>query len=145
MLQPGVCGVGFIYHFYWPSNTTPGIAVSDVIFQNGECSKTLHKTKCKQNKAWSSLLDCFPKEKNYCIFKLCKKKKNVMCLYVERSFVLSSNNFLKQVFFIFIYSFALGLNCNMSDLVPWPGIKPGSPALEACLNHQTTRKVPRLR
>ena len=32
---------------------------------------------------------------------------------------------------------------GMWDLVPWPGIKPGSPALGACsLGHWTTRKVP---
>ena len=30
---------------------------------------------------------------------------------------------------IFIYLAALGLSCNMEDLVPRSGIKPGSPAL----------------
>ena len=65
-----------------------------------------------------------------------------MCLYVERRFVLGSDNFFKQIFFVFTYSFALGLSCNMSDWVPWLGIKPGSLALAAwSLNHWTTREV----
>ena len=35
------------------------------------------------------------------------------------------------------------LSCGMWNLVPWPGIKPGSPALGACsLSHWTTREVP---
>ena len=43
---------------------------------------------------------------------------------------------------IFIYLAAPGLSCGMWDLVPWPGIKPGSPALGAwSLNHWTTREV----
>ena len=34
-------------------------------------------------------------------------------------------------------------NCGMWDLVPWPGMQPGSPALEAwSLSHWTTREVP---
>lgn len=34
------------------------------------------------------------------------------------------------------------LRCGVWDLVPWPQIKPGSPALEAwTLSHRTTRKV----
>ena len=37
----------------------------------------------------------------------------------------------------------LGFNCNMWDLVPWPGIKPRPPALEArSLSHWATREVP---
>ena len=37
----------------------------------------------------------------------------------------------------------LGLHCNMQDLVPWRGIKPGSPALGAwSLSHWTTKAVP---
>ena len=35
------------------------------------------------------------------------------------------------------------LSCGMWDLVPWPGIKPGPPALgEQSLNYLTTREVP---
>ena len=35
------------------------------------------------------------------------------------------------------------LSCGMWDLVPWPGIKPGPPALGAwSLSHWTTREVP---
>ena len=49
-------------------------------------------------------------------------------------------------FFIFnIYLAAPGLSCSTRDLVPWPGIEPGSPALGArSLNLWTTREVPRL-
>ena len=37
------------------------------------------------------------------------------------------------------------LSCSMWDLVPWPGIKPGSPALGVwSLSHWTTRDVPEL-
>ena len=36
-----------------------------------------------------------------------------------------------------------GLPCGRQDLVPWPGIEPGPPALEArCLRHWTSREVP---
>ena len=36
-----------------------------------------------------------------------------------------------------------GLSCGVWDLVPWPGIEPGSPALEAqSLSLCTTREVP---
>ena len=35
------------------------------------------------------------------------------------------------------------LSCGMWDLVPWPGIKPGPPALGAwSLSHWSTRKIP---
>ena len=35
------------------------------------------------------------------------------------------------------------LSCGMWDLVPWPGMEPGPPALGArSLNHWTTREVP---
>ena len=46
--------------------------------------------------------------------------------------------------FIFIfYLAALGLSCSMRDLVPWPGIEPGPPALGAqSPSHWTTREVP---
>ena len=52
---------------------------------------------------------------------------------------------------IFIYLAVLSLSCSiyrifscgMWDLVPWPGIEPGPPALGAWrLSHRTTRKVP---
>ena len=34
-------------------------------------------------------------------------------------------------------------SCRIWDLVPWPGIKPGAPALRAWrLSHRTTREVP---
>ena len=47
--------------------------------------------------------------------------------------------------FIFIYLFGcVSLGCSMWDLVPWPGIKPGPPALEAwTLGFWTTREVPK--
>ena len=41
-----------------------------------------------------------------------------------------------------IYLTALDLSCNMWDLVPQPGIEPGSPALAVrSLSHWTTREV----
>ena len=44
---------------------------------------------------------------------------------------------------IFIYLAMPGLSCSMQDLVPWPEIEPGPPALRAWnLNHWTTREVP---
>ena len=44
-----------------------------------------------------------------------------------------------------IYLAALGLSCGMWDLVPWWGIEPRPPALEAqSLSHWTTREVPKL-
>ena len=37
------------------------------------------------------------------------------------------------------------LSWGMWDLVPWPGIKPGPPALQAwSLSHWTTREVPKM-
>ena len=51
--------------------------------------------------------------------------------------------FKKYLIIIFIYLAVLGLGWGMWDLVPWPGIKPGPPALGACsLGHWTTREVP---
>ena len=45
-------------------------------------------------------------------------------------------------FFQFIYLVALGLSCGMWDLVPWPGIKPGLPALGLrSLSHWITWEV----
>ena len=44
-----------------------------------------------------------------------------------------------------IYLAAPGLSCGMRDLVPWPGIEPGTPALGVrSLNRWTTREVPRV-
>ena len=49
----------------------------------------------------------------------------------------------KKKIFIFISWAMLGLSCGMWDLVPWPGIKPGPPALGVLsLSHWTTREVP---
>ena len=37
------------------------------------------------------------------------------------------------------------LTCGTWDLVPWPGIDPGAPALGAqSLSHQTTKEAPKL-
>ena len=42
-----------------------------------------------------------------------------------------------------LYLAMLGLSCSMWGLVPWPGIKPGPPALGVwSLSHWTTREVP---
>ena len=44
-------------------------------------------------------------------------------------------------FLIFIYLAILGLSCGMWDLVPWPDMEPGPPALEAwSLSHWTPEK-----
>ena len=56
-------------------------------------------------------------------------------------------------FYLFIYLAAPGLTCSVRalscgirDLVPWPGIEPGPPALGAwSLNHWTTREVPKIK
>ena len=51
-------------------------------------------------------------------------------------------SFLKN---IFIYLAAQVLSCIMGDLVPWPEIKPGLPALGVwCLSYGTTRDIPSL-
>ena len=43
-----------------------------------------------------------------------------------------------------IFSFGMWtLSCGMWDLVPWPGIQPGPPALRVLsLSHGTTREIP---
>ena len=53
--------------------------------------------------------------------------------------------FLKKYLFSFIYLFGCmrTLSCSMWSLVPWPGVKPASPALRAqILSHWITREVP---
>ena len=65
----------------------------------------------------------------------------------ETDFGLLTYRTVKNVFFkkIFIYLAVLGVSCGMQDLVPWPGIEPGSPALGAwSLNHWATREVPQM-
>ena len=73
-------------------------------------------------------------------------------------FVSLISLFLKKYLFIYlVYLAALGLSCSiwdlpcgmwalscgMWDLVPWPRIEPGPPALGVqSLNHWTTREVP---
>ena len=47
--------------------------------------------------------------------------------------------------FIYLVAQVYLFGCGMWDLVPWPGIEPGSPALGAqSLSHWTTREVPGL-
>ena len=44
--------------------------------------------------------------------------------------------------YLFIYLAASGLSCDTRDLVTWPGIKPGPPAVGVrSLSHWTTREV----
>ena len=45
-----------------------------------------------------------------------------------------------------IFIAACGIfSCGMRDLIPWPGMEPGPPALGAwSLNHWTTREVPQI-
>ena len=55
-------------------------------------------------------------------------------------------SFFKGVFFFFLNQFKfvylLTAPLGMWDLVPWPGIEPMTPAVEArSLNHWTTREV----
>ena len=70
---------------------------------------------------------------------------------IEKTWVLSSKAWprfvtltsLMCISYLFIYLAALGLNCSMQDQVPWPGIEPQFPVLEAkSLSHWTTREVP---
>ena len=43
---------------------------------------------------------------------------------------------------LFIFLAVLSLSCDMWDLVPWPGVEPGPPALGAWrLSHWATREV----
>ena len=52
-------------------------------------------------------------------------------------------NSLLLLLFIYIYLAALGLSCGMWDLVLWPGIEPGPPALGMqSLSQWITREVP---
>ena len=62
-------------------------------------------------------------------------------------------NFFKKYLFIYLAASGLScgifscgmrtLSCSMWDLVPWPGIEGGPPALGAWrFNHWTTREVP---
>ena len=63
--------------------------------------------------------------------------------FVVKSILVRTSFFF---FFLIIYLFILampGLNCGLWDLVPWPGIEPGLPALGAQnLSHWTTRETP---
>ena len=47
--------------------------------------------------------------------------------------------FFSQYLFVNLFG-CTGLGCDMRDLVRWPGIEPGSPALS--LSHWTPREVP---
>ena len=71
-----------------------------------------------------------------------------ICLFSLVKYLFKSSvhlNFLNFYFKIFISLTALGLSCSMWDLVPWPGIKSGPPALGTQnLSHWKTRKVPSL-
>ena len=65
------------------------------------------------------------------------------------------NTFISSISYLFIWLhqvlaaawgiFSWGmqtLSCGLWDLVPWPGIEPGTPALAAqCLSYWTTREV----
>ena len=53
-------------------------------------------------------------------------------------------SFLLNIYlFIYLVAQVYLFGCDMWDLVPWPGIEPGSPALGAqSLSHWTTRQVP---
>ena len=64
------------------------------------------------------------------------------CLFGVDLVSLTCENvyFLKH---LFIYLDAPGLSCSAWDLVSWPGMEPGPPALEVwSLSHWTTREVP---
>ena len=65
---------------------------------------------------------------------------------VKLNIKVKGNKGMKDVSFFkkkkFIYLAALGLRCGMWDLVSWPGLEPGPPALGAwCLNRWTTMEV----
>ena len=63
-----------------------------------------------------------------------------LSLNISASFT-NLQRFFKK--YLLIYLAAPGLSCSMWDLVPWPGIEPGPPALGAeRVNHRTSREVP---
>ena len=63
----------------------------------------------------------------------------------ETSFFFFLNKGWNYCYFLKnIYLGALGLSCGMRDLVPWPEIEPGLPALGVwSFNCWTTKEVPR--
>ena len=57
-------------------------------------------------------------------------------------FIDCNHSFFFNLVYLFIYLGAPGLSCGMWDLVPWPGIKPGLPALGLrSLSHWITWEV----
>ena len=77
---------------------------------------------------------------------LCLKMIQIPMFYLLQRLRLQLTLEQHDFFFFnvyFIYLAVLGLSCNMWDLVPWPGIKPGPPALGArSLSHWTARDIP---
>ena len=62
-------------------------------------------------------------------------------LFVKPSFLDNIYFIFYNFFYLFIYLWPRHAACGI--LVPWPGIKPVPPALEAqSLNHWTAREVP---
>ena len=63
--------------------------------------------------------------------------------YVADVMVNVLSCFINIYFYFIMYWAAPGLSEDMWDLIPWPGIEPGSPALGArSPSHWTTREVP---
>ena len=70
------------------------------------------------------------------------------CPSQDGMFSLSFFSWLHQVLVAICKIFGCGmqtLSCSMWDLVPWPGVEPGPPALRAwSLNSWITREVPKV-
>ena len=81
----------------------------------------------------------------FCTGGPCFHLMNTFYLFFKFKFIYFNWRLITLLFFkyLLIYLAAPGLSCSMWDLVPWPGIKPGPPALGAeSLNHRTSREVP---
>ena len=76
---------------------------------------------------------------------LCSHLNHIMPLSRHACFLLRSLWGFFCLFVVFFDCISCGmrnLSCGLWDLVPWPGLEPGPPALGArSLSHQTTREV----
>ena len=80
--------------------------------------------------------------KHFCCIPKCDGYSRKSTCAIELATFFLRLHFLK--IFIFIYLTVLGLSCGMWDLVLWPGIELGPPALRAWSpSHWTTMEVPR--
>ena len=69
---------------------------------------------------------------------------NFRFYYGKKMHIINHLNCLKNIYIlIWLHTWILNLSCGMWDLVLWPGVKPGPPALGVqCLGHWSTGQVP---